>query len=132
VKIDPSKLKLISCDIIEDPDFNRRIRWSYGEIALAVLTYVFEELAEDKDALEHYIHSLIERFTIYYLEKGMNAYTLIFLNETEASIWFRTEDGHNVNLPKSQIEVDNDDAPLQPGEAVDVNVPDWLAEKENL
>lgn len=66
----------------------------------------------------------------------LESYSLNYKGQTEKAI--RVEvNGKEIWLPKSQIEVDGvscdeDFKELVPDETVDVYIPDWLAEKNDL
>ena len=61
---------------------------------------------------------------------------LKYLRETDLAVMFQTEVGETVHLPKSEIELRDDDsrifAELKFHETCTVAVPDWLVEDRGL
>lgn len=60
------------------------------------------------------------------MNEAAEVYILPIIDETSRAILVETEVGE-VWLPKSQIEYDG-----EPGDEVEIEIPDWLAIKEEL
>jgi len=62
--------------------------------------------------------------------KPTTTISVIFQHATERAICVReTEDGEDIWLPLSQIEVDDD---ADRGEVIDLTAPDWLLEDKGM